>query len=133
MAESNNDNLDAKGRFAKGNDTGQRFKPGQSGNPKGPPKAKTQLWRYVCLYLDMNDIKFNKLKNKKKLKQAQQAAIKIVEGFKSGKKVGNERMAKYLIDRDEGRAVETLQISSADPLTEDECEDIREILKNNAK
>ena len=32
-----------------------QFKPGQSGNPAGPPKRKTQLWNYFCQYIAMTD------------------------------------------------------------------------------
>ena len=32
-----------------------QFKPGQSGNPAGPPKRRTQLWTYVCKYMEMTD------------------------------------------------------------------------------
>lgn len=126
--------FDAKHRFAPGNDVGGKtqFKPGQSGNPKGPPKAKTRLWMYFCQYLGMTDSQFDKLKSKKKLKQVQQAAIKMVEDFVAGFASSNIKLAVYTVDRDEGKALETIRVSSADPLTDEECENIRDILINNA-
>jgi len=32
-----------------------QFKPGQSGNPEGPPKHRTHLWSYFCRYMAMTD------------------------------------------------------------------------------
>ncbi len=132
MTETNTD-FDDKHRFAPGSKAGQKtqFKPGQSGNPKGPPKAKTQLWRYVCLYLDMTDAQFDKLKSKKKLKQVQRAAIKIVEDFTAGNASDNIKLAQYAIDRDLGKAFETVKVSGVEPLSDDECSGIREILRKN--
>ncbi len=132
MAESKDKNFDEKGRFAKGNDTGQRFKPGQSGNPKGPPKAKTQLWRHICLYLDMTDAEFEKAKVKK-LTQAQRAAIKIVEDFIAGNVSGSLKLAKYAIDRDLGKALETVKVSGVEPLSDEECDNIRDMMKRNVE
>jgi hypothetical protein len=31
-----------------------QFKPGQSGNPAGPPKRRTQLWTYFCRYMALD-------------------------------------------------------------------------------
>lgn len=132
MTESKRKNFDGKGRFAKGNDAGRKFKPGQSGNPKGAPRSKTQLWRYFCKYLDMTDAKLEKEKAKR-LTQAQQAAIKMVEDFKAGIPNGSLKLATYSIDRDLGKALEIVKISGVEPLSDEDCESIREILKNNAK
>lgn len=135
MAESESKNRDENGCFAKGNDAGRKtqFKPGQSGNPAGVPRSKTMLWQYFCKYLDMTDSQFDKLKSKKTLKQAQQAAIKMVEDFKSGDVSGNIKLAKYAVDRDLGKALETVKVSGVEPFSDEECENIREIMKRNVE
>ena len=81
-----------------------QFPPGQSGNPAGPPKRKTQLRVWFCKYMEMTDAEIKKLKPEK-LTQAQQTALKLVENAKDGKYSGSERLARYVIDRDEGKAV----------------------------
>ena len=70
--------------------------------------------------------------NRKKLTQAQQTALKLVENAKDGKYSGSERLARYVIDRDEGKAVEHLIVENENTLTDEECEDIREVLLKNA-
>lgn len=107
-----------------------QFPPGQSGNPNGSPPATTQLWRYFCKYMNLTDNQLEKLKAKK-LKQNQQAAIVLVENFKAGKFSGSGKLARYIIDREEGRALETVKITGVEPLSVDECEQIREILRKN--
>ena len=108
-----------------------RFNKGESGNPAGPPVRRTQLWVYFCQYMGMTDKKLGKL-NRKKLTQAQQTALKLVENAKDGKYSGSERLARYVIDRDEGKAVEHLIVENENTLTDAECEDIREVLLKNA-
>ena len=108
---------------------GRRFKPGECGNPAGPPKHRTQLWTYTCGYLDMSDADIAKL-DRTKLTQAQQAALKLVENAKKGEYSGSEKLARYCIDRDEGRAKEHVVVESDNTLSEADCENIRDILKN---
>lgn len=110
----------------------QQFKPGQSGNPKGPPVRRTQLWVWFCKYMNMTDAQLIRLA-KTKLTQAQQAALAIVENMKSGKYSGSQRLARDIFDREEGRAVEHIIIGDETTLSDDECEEIRKmILKNHA-
>ncbi len=110
----------------------QQFKPGQSGNPKGPPVRRTNLWVWVCKYMNMTDVELKKL-DKSTLTQAQQAALAIVENMKAGKYSGSQRLARDIFDREEGRAVEHIIIGDETALTDDECEEIRKmILKNHA-
>ena len=33
-----------------------QFKPGQSGNPKGSPKARTNLWKFINRFMEMTAI-----------------------------------------------------------------------------
>jgi len=110
----------------------QQFKPGQSGNPKGPPVRRTQLWVWFCKYMNMTDTQLARLA-KTKLTQAQQAALAIVENMKAGKYSGSQRLARDIFDREEGRAVEHIIIGDETALSDDECEEIRKmILKNHA-
>ena len=109
-----------------------QFPPGQSGNPNGPPKRRTQLWVWFCKFMDMTDAEIKKL-DTKELTQAQQSALKLVKNMKNGKDSGSERLARHCFDREEGKAVEHLIIGTEDVLSDDECEDIREeLLKNHA-
>lgn len=88
-----------------------KFKPGQSGNPEGPPKRRTQLWVYFCGYMQMTDSQIAKL-DRKKLNQAQQTALRLVENAKNGKYSGSEHLARHVFDREEGKAVEHLVIEN---------------------
>jgi len=109
-----------------------QFKPGQSGNPNGPPKHRTQLWTYFCRYMALTDAELATL-DRKKLTQAQQAALKLVQNAKKGKYSGSERLARHVFDREEGKAVEHLVIENENTLTDEECEQIREeLLKSHA-
>ena len=108
----------------------QQFKPGQSGNPKGPPVRRTQLWVWFCKYMNMTDAQLAKLA-KTKLTQAQQAALAIVENMKNGKYSGSQRLAKDIFDREEGRAVEHIIIGDETALSDDECEEIRKLILEN--
>jgi len=108
-----------------------QFKPGQSGNPKGPPKPRTQLWTYFCWYMGMTDAELAKL-DRKVLTQAQQTALKLVKDMKKGKYSGSIRLARYTIDRDEGKVVEHLVINEdQNVLTDEDCDRIRQILRAN--
>ncbi len=109
-----------------------QFKPGESGNPKGPPVRRSNLWVWFCKYMTLTDAELEKL-DRNKLTQAQQTALKLVENAKDGKYSGSERLARYVIDRDEGRAVEHLIVENENTLTDEECEQIREeLLRNHA-
>ncbi|MFC1637314.1 hypothetical protein ACFL5Z_21040 [Planctomycetota bacterium] len=108
-----------------------QYKPGESGNPKGPPVRRTQLWVWFCKYMTLTNTELAKL-DLKALTQAQQTALKLVKNMKAGKYFGSERLARHVFDREEGRAVEHLVIENENTLTDEECEQIREeLLKNH--
>jgi hypothetical protein len=108
-----------------------QFNKGESGNPNGPPVRRANLWVWICKYMAMNDKGLGKLK-REALTQAQQTALTLVENAKAGKYSGSERLARHVFDREEGRAVEHLVIENENTLTDEECEDIREVLLKNA-
>ena len=108
-----------------------RFNKGESGNPAGPPIRRTQLWVWFCKFMDMTDKELGRL-NRKKLTQAQQTAVKLVENAKDGKYSGSERLARHVFDREEGRAVEHLIVENENTLSDEECAEIREVLAKNA-
>ena len=79
-----------------------RFRKGQSGNPKGSPQPKTNLYRHISKYACMTDLELAQL-DLESLTQAEQAALKLVQNMAAGKRTGAGDLAKYIIDREEGK------------------------------
>lgn len=107
-----------------------QFQPGQSGNPNGPPKRRTQLWVWFCKYMEMTDAELKKVE-REELTQAQQTALKLVQNAKDGKYSGSERLARYVIDRDEGKALERVAVEDNKAMSPEERERVREIFHGN--
>ena len=105
-----------------------QFKPGQSGNPAGPPKRRTQLWVYINQFMEMTDPDLAKV-DRETLTQAQKVALKLVENATQGKGCDSKRLARYCVDRDEGKASEHLVIDKDNDLSDEECEEIRAVLR----
>jgi hypothetical protein len=97
-----------------------QFKPGESGNPNGPPRHRVNLWVWLSKYMAMTQAELDGL-DREKLTAAQRTALKLVEKAMDGERSGAERMARYCIDRDEGRAVERVIIG--------ECEELARLLR----
>ncbi|HUW21027.1 MAG TPA: hypothetical protein VMW16_17140 [Sedimentisphaerales bacterium] len=107
-----------------------QFKPGESGNLAGPPVRRTQLWVWFCKFMALTDAVLARL-DRKKLTQAQQVALRLVENAKDGKYSGSERLARHVFDREEGKAVEHLVIENENTLSDEECEQIKNLLKQS--
>jgi hypothetical protein len=105
-----------------------QFKPGQSGNPKGPPKARVTIWRHVCIFSELTEAELKKLK-RRGLTMSQRAALKIVEAMARGDFHPGTHLAKYVIDRSEGKIPEQLNITRTEELSDAECDQVRELLK----
>jgi hypothetical protein len=106
-----------------------QFKPGESGNPKGPPRHRTQLWTYFCNFMGMPVSEFKKL-DRKKMSPAQITAAKIVDKAMAGKYAGSERLARHVFDREEGKPTEHLVVGGEDnALSDEKCEEIRKLLQ----
>ena len=107
-----------------------QFKPGQSGNPKGVPPSRCNLWRHVCRFMNMTNDEVKAL-DEKALTKVEESALKIVESMADGETPGAEYMAKHFFDREEGRAVEHLIIGDENVMTVEECEEVQEVLRKN--
>ena len=105
-----------------------QFKPGESGNPKGQPKHRTNLWTWFCKYMDLTDARIARL-NRDKLTQAQQTALALVEKVKAGEKVGSTAFARYIVDREEGKAAEHLILDNGADLSDEECDQLRKLMQ----
>ena len=90
-----------------------QFQPGTSGNPKGSPKRRTNLWKFINRFMEMTDAELAKV-DRPAMTQAQQIALRIVETAKEGQDCGAERLARYCVDRDLGRPTELHVVDKAD-------------------
>jgi hypothetical protein len=107
-----------------------QFKPGQSGNPKGTPKSRTNLWRYFCQYMDMSLAELTRIKRQKGLPTSKRAALILAEKFAKGEYTGSQRLARYIIDREEGKPTEYLVVGGNDnAMTHEKCDEIRKVLQ----
>jgi hypothetical protein len=105
-----------------------QFKAGESGNPDGPPKGRTHLWTHFTKYMAMTDTRIATL-NRDKLTQAQHVALNLVEKIKAGEKIGSTAFARYIVDREEGKAAEHLILDNGADLSDDECEELRKLIQ----
>jgi hypothetical protein len=107
-----------------------QFKPGESGNPDGPPIHRTNLWVWFTKYMNMTADERAKV-NRAKLTAAQETALKMVEQAVKGRGCGFERLARYIVNREEGRAAEHIVLSAGTDLSDAECEEVRRLLREN--
>jgi hypothetical protein len=110
--------------------TERQFKPGKSGSPKGPPRHRTNLWVYFTQYMAMTAADRAKI-NRTTLTAAQETALRMVERAVKGRGCGFERLARYIVDREEGKAAEHLIIGKDTDLTDAECEELRTLIRKS--
>jgi len=104
-----------------------QFQPGESGNPDGSPRHRTNLWVYFTDYMRMTAEQRAAI-DQTKLTAAQETALKMVEKAVKGKGCGFERLAKYVIDREEGKAAEHIIVDGDAGLTDAECDEVRSMI-----
>jgi hypothetical protein len=79
------------------------FKPGQSGNPAGSPKPRTNLYKHFSKYAAMTDAELAEL-DLESLTQSEKAALKLVRDMAAGRHTGAEGLARYIVDREERKS-----------------------------
>ena len=85
-----------------------QWKPGQSGNPKGAPVARVQMWRYFCDYMTKTVAQLKREAEKKTLTLSQRAALEMAKQCVGGK---NWQLWKEIIERDEGKVAQAVQMT----------------------
>lgn len=105
-----------------------RWKPGQSGNPKGQPRHRINLWTWFCKYMAMTGKDRAKI-DRTTLTAAQETALRMVERAVQGKGCGFERMSRYIVDREEGKAAEHIILDGGNTLTDEECDEVKVLIR----
>lgn len=108
-----------------------RFQPGRSGNPAGPPAARSNLWRWFCHWLAMTPEELRQEKKRKDLTMSQRAALKHAEQLVRKGLAGTAWLAtREAWNRDEGKAAERVEVTYDNVLSEEECEAIRKAMSD---
>lgn len=112
-----------------------QFRPGQSGNPAGPPPARTHLWRHFCEFEGLTEAEIATVQRDKTQSVSRRTAAKQALQLLRAKKLTGTTVlfTRAIWDRDEGRAVAHVVMESADVLTAEECEEIRQAMKAGGK
>ena len=111
-----------------------QFQPGESGNPAGAPRARTNLWPRLCEFEGMSEAQVKTVQNDKTEPLARRTAAKhALQLFKKG--IGGTGIiaTKAIWDRDEGKATEHVRYEREEALTPEECEEIRQQLRGGGK
>jgi len=82
--------------------------------------------------MGLTDVQLGRL-DESKLTQSQKTAIAMVRNAAEGKASGVETLAKYVADREEGKAAEHIILTDADTLTDEDCNQLRRLLRENHK
>ena len=109
-----------------------QFQPGQSGNPAGPGKGKTNLWIWFCKFMNMSEKELAKYKIKE-LTISQRSALKLAKNMRDGKCTGSEKLATHIFNREQGKPVEHFIIGNEDAMSDEECEEIRQMMRRNLR
>ena len=112
-----------------------QFAPGQSGNPAGSPRKKTQLWTYLCGWLELTPAELARVKRREaQLTIAQRTAIKHAEQLLKKGITGTAWLAvREIWNRDEGKPTEHVRFSGEEALTPEECDQIRQAMKGTGE
>ncbi len=92
-------------------------------NAEGAPRHRTNLWVWFTTYMNMTADERARM-DRTKLAAAQETALKMVEKAVQGR--GFERLARYIVDREEGKAAEHV-IKGGTDLSGAECEELRKL------
>lgn len=107
-----------------------QFQPGQSGNPAGPPPARSNLWRWFCHWLQMTPEELRVEKRRRDLSMSQRAALKQAEQLVKKGLAGCAWLAtREAWNRDEGKATERVEVKHDNVLSDQECEAIRKAMR----
>ena len=92
------------------------WKPGQSGNPKGPPKLKLHLWTRFCKILEQHDMAWLRSAS---LEVAGKTEPKLTKGMKIADVVairwaidvvgGKWQQLQEAVNRDEGKVADVIE------------------------
>ena len=108
----------------------RQWRPGESGNPKGCPTHRANLWPYFCRFLSMTPGQVLRI-DRSKLTLAERTALRLAVAAAKGKRCPSDRFAKYSIDRDLGKAAEHLILDDSANLSDEECTELRKLLLGN--
>ena len=100
MAKQADNKRNSKGQFTKGNTEGGKWKKGQSGNPKGRRNSFTDL---------LNEIGDQEKDNRTKRFQIMSKLYAMAEK-------GELNAIKFIVERIEGKAVETIKTQEIEPI-----------------
>src|SRR5687768_4947393 len=100
-SEKQTENKRPDGKFAEGNKLGNRFKPGQSGNPKGRPRSITlsEAYRKLLAQVDESD------------PGGRTRAEVLAEQMYLKAKTGDVQALREMADRVEGKPRQTVALS----------------------
>jgi len=112
MTETPNNDVGAKHQRSK--NLVPPWKPGQSGNPKGPPKRRLHLWTRFCKF--MEDMTWDQLQalNKDETKKGKMSLADLTAlkwAVDAGK--GKWNQLREAIERDEGKMPQTTNLESS--------------------
>ena len=101
MPDKQTGNKRPDGKFAEGNRLGNRFRPGQSGNPAGRPKSITlsEAYRKMLSQVDESD------------PESRTRAEVLAEQMYAKAKTGDVQALREIADRVEGKPRQTLALS----------------------
>lgn len=101
MSKQSDNNRNSKGQFAKGNTEGNRWKKGTSGNPNGRRNSFTDLLKEI---------------GDQGTDQERSRRFKLMSKLYSMAERGDLNAIKFIVERIEGKAVETIKTQNIDPI-----------------